>query len=161
MSRPEVTLPFKLCLVDWGTLPQYFTCYQSSRHKVLFFSLKTPHLRSVPDIVAIWLVRNLRNDHKPFRKRFSWMIDWMDMRIWERERVVINNTVRGIKISMMVVTFLFKGVKQTTFKATVLMFVETKILKVRATPLHFLFKIFYFRLANEHEPLESIPLPYS
>ena len=68
------------------------------------------------------------------------------------------NTVRGIKISMMVVTFLFKGVKQTTFKVTVLIFVETKILKVRVTPLNFLFKIFYFRLAKEHEPLESMPL---
>ena len=65
------------------------------------------------------------------------------------------DTVRGIKISMMVVTFLFKGVKQTTFKATVLIFVETKILKVRATPLHFLFKIFYFRLAKEHDPFNQ------
>ena len=61
---------------------------------------------------------------------------------------------------MMVVTFLFKGVKQTNFKAMVLLSVEKKILQVRATPLHFLFNIF-FRLAEEHEPFKSIPLPYS
>ena len=61
---------------------------------------------------------------------------------------------------MMVVTFLFKGVKQTAFKAMVLLSVEKKILQVWATPLHFLFTSF-FRLAKEHEPLKSVPLPYS
>ena len=60
----------------------------------------------------------------------------------------------------MVVTVLFKGVKQTTFKTMVLFSVEKKILQVWTKSLHLSFKRF-FRVAKEHESLKSIPLPYS